>query len=69
MRSKHLNKVIKFARILNLRFLDYLPCTSKIPGQRSFLGIEFLSMNRFSFFFVTLFTTFGIQKDDDIIFV
>ena len=26
----------QIARILNLRFLDYLPCTCKIPGQDYF---------------------------------
>ena len=36
MRPKHLNKVTKFARILNLRLFYYLPCTCKIPGQDHF---------------------------------
>ena len=31
-----MNKVTKFARILNLRFLDYRHCTCKIPGQDHF---------------------------------
>ena len=50
MRSKLLNKVTKFVRIVNLRFLDYLPCTCKIPGQDHFLEVKFLFMNRFSKF-------------------
>ena len=40
---KRLNKVTKFARILNSRFLDHLPTRS-----RSFLGVKFLFINQFS---------------------
>ena len=50
MRSKHLKIVTKFARILNLRVLDLLPCTCKIPGQDHFWGVKFLFMGRFSKF-------------------
>ena len=68
MRSKRLNKVTKFARILNVRFLDYLPCTCKIPGQNHFLALNFIYEPIFKIF-VALFTIFGMQKDDNIIFV
>ena len=68
MRSKSLNKVTKVARILNLRFLDYLPCTSKIPGQNGF-GRKFFINEHIFKIFVALFTTFEKQKDDNIIFV
>ena len=38
MRSKCLNKVTKFARALNLRFLDYIPCSCKIIfGRKIFI--------------------------------
>ena len=33
---KRFNKVTKLARSLILRFLDYLSCTCKIPGQDHF---------------------------------
>ena len=68
MRSKRLNKVTKVARILNLRFLDYLPCTCKIPGQNGF-GRNFFIYEPIFKIFMALFTTFGKQKDDNIIFV
>ena len=66
MRSKHLNRVAKFARILNLRFLDFLPCTCKMPGQDHFGRLIFIYEPIFNFF-VALFTTFGMKKDDNII--
>ena len=49
MRSKWLNKDTKFARILNSRFLDYLPCTCKIPGQDHFLALFFIYEPIFNF--------------------
>ena len=67
MRSKRLNKVAKFARNLYLRFLDYLPCTCKIPGQDHFWALNFYLWADLQNF-VALFTTFGMQKDDNIIF-
>ena len=67
MRSERLNKVTKFARILNLRFLDYLPFTCEIPGQDHFWALIFIYEP--IFIFVALFTTFAMQKDDNIIFV
>ena len=68
MRSKCLNKVTKFARILNLRFLDYLPCTCKIPGQDHIFALNFYLLTDFQNF-LALFATFGMQKDDNIIFI
>ena len=68
MRSICLNKVTKFSRFLNLRFLDYLPCTCKIPGKDHFWAMTFFFYTDFQIF-VALFRTFGMQKDDKIIFV
>ena len=45
-----MNKVTKFARILNLNFLDYPPCTCKIPGQDHFWALNFYLLTDFQFF-------------------
>ena len=68
MRSKRLNKVTKFASILNLRFSDYLPCTCKIPGQDHF-GHKFFICEPIFNSFVALSRTFGMLKDDNIIYL
>ena len=64
-----MNRVTKFARILNLRILDYLPCTCKIPGQDHFWALNFYFIEPIFKIFVALFTTFGMQKDDNIRFI
>ena len=60
--------VTKLARILNLRIFDYLPCTCKIPGQDHFWALIFFCEPIFKIF-AAVFKTFGMQKDDNIIFV
>ena len=60
MESNRLNKVTKFARTLNLRFLDYLPCTCKIPGQDHFWALIFFYEQIFKIF-VALFTTWNAK--------
>ena len=63
-----LEQSCQFARILNLRFLDYLPYTCKIPGQDHFLALIFIYEPIFKIF-AALLVTFGMQKDENIIFV
>ena len=43
-----LEQIKTFARILNLRFLDYLPCTCAIPCQDHFWALNFYICEPFS---------------------
>ena len=62
--SKRFNKVFKFARIMIKRLVN-----ANFQVNRIFaLQFLFVDVNRFSKKIVTLFKSFGMQKDDIITF-